>query len=254
MTVEVIRAAALAGIPHGFLGRSGGVSHGLLAGLNCGWGSGDDRESITENRRRAVNAVLPGARLVTVHQIHSADVVVAGDWSDDDRPPADALVTDRPGALLGILTADCAPILLADIEAGVIGAAHAGWRGAVAGVAANTIAAMENLGARRGRIAAAVGPCIAQRNYEVDHAFAERLIAVAADNAHFFTDGPAGKPHFDLESFVVASLAAVGITRIEALGLDTYAEPARFFSFRRATHLGEPDYGRQLSLIGLAHG
>ena len=250
----MIRAAALGPVPHAFLGRTGGVSSGPLAGLNCGWGSNDDRDAITENRRRAVDAVLPGARLVTVHQIHSADVVEAGDWPEDDRPHADALVTDRPGTLLGIVTADCAPILLADAAAGVIGAAHAGWRGAVAGVALSTIAAMEKLGARRDRIAAAVGPCIAKANYEVDHAFAERLIAAAPDNERFFTDGPAGKPHFDLESFVVASLAAAGITRIEALGLDTYAEPARFFSVRRATHLGEPDYGRQLSLIGLAHG
>ena len=254
MKVEVIRAAALGPVPHAFLGRTGGVSSGPLAGLNCGWGSNDDRDAITENRRRAVDAVLPGARLVTVHQVHKADAVVAGDWPDDDRPSADALVADRPGTLIGILTADCAPILLADAEAGVIGAAHAGWRGAVAGVAPSTIAAMEKLGARRDRIAAAVGPCIAKANYEVDHAFAERLIAAAPDNERFFTDGPAGKPHFDLESFVVASLAAAGIARIEALGLDTYAEPARFFSFRRATHLGEPDYGRQLSLIGLAHG
>jgi len=249
VTVQVIRADALWNIPHGFLGRRGGVSTGDLAGLNCGWGSKDDRDSITENRRRALDAVLPGARLVTVHQVHSADAVTAGDWPDDDRPPADALVTNRPGILLGILTADCAPILLADAEAGVIGAAHAGWRGAVAGVAASTVDAMEKLGARRDRISAAVGPCIAQRNYEVDQAFAERL---GPDGERFFTDGPVGKPHFDLEAFVVASLAAAGVTRIEALGLDTYAAPERFFSYRRATHRGEPDYGRQISLIGLA--
>ena len=247
--VEVIRAAALGDLPHGFLGRSGGVSTGILAGLNAGFGSDDDRAAIAENRRRAIAAVLPGARLVTVDQIHSADVVEAGDWLDDRRPHADALVTDRPGTLLGIVTADCAPILLADREAGVIGAAHAGWRGAVAGVAASTIAAMERLGARRNRIAASVGPCIARANYEVDHDFAERL---GEANQHFFTDGPVGKPHFDLESFVVASLAAAGITRIEALGQDTYSQPDRFYSFRRATHKGEPDYGRQLSLIGLS--
>ena len=247
--IDAIKAAALTEVPHGFLGRQGGVSTGVLTGLNCGWGSGDDREAIAENRRRAVETVLPGARLVSVHQIHSADVVEAGDWPDDDRPHADALVTDRPGTLLAILTADCAPILLADAGAGVIGAAHAGWRGAVAGVAASTIAAMEKLGARRNRIVAAIGPCIAQRNYEVDHAFAERL---GPENDRFFTEGPTGKPHFDLESFVVFSLAAAGIARIEALGLDTYADPTRFFSYRRATHLGEPDYGRQLSLIGLA--
>ena len=247
--IDILRAAALGDLPHGFLGRSGGVSTGILSGLNTGWGSGDNREVITENRRRAVKAVLPGAQLITVHQVHSADVIEAGDWPDEDRPHADALVTDRPGILLGILTADCAPILLADREAGVIGAAHAGWRGAVAGVAASTIAAMERLGARRNRIAASVGPCIARANYEVDHDFAERL---GDANQHFFTDGPAGKPHFDLESFVVASLAAAGITRIEALGQDTYAQPERFFSFRRATHRAEPDYGRQLSLIGLS--
>ena len=249
--IDVTRAAALGDLPHGFFGRSGGVSTGILSGLNAGLGSGDNREAITENRRRAIAAILPGAHLVTVHQIHSADVVEAGDWPDDDRPPADALVTDRPGILLGILTADCAPILLADREAGVIGAAHAGWRGAVAGVTANTIAAMEELGAKRHRIAAAVGPCIAKANYEVDHAFAERL---GATQDRFFTDGPSGKPHFDLESFVVASLADAGVTRIEALGLDTYAAPDRFFSYRRATHFGEPDYGRQISLIGLKAG
>ena len=248
----MIRGAALGDLPHGFLGRSGGVSTGILTGLNAGWGSGDDREAITENRRRAIEAVLPGAQLITVHQIHSADAIEAGDWSDDDRPHADALVTDRPDTLLGILTADCAPILLADREAGVIGAAHAGWRGAVAGVAATTVAAMEKLGARRNRIAAVVGPCIAKTNYEVDHAFADRLLAADPANDRFFTDGPAGKPHFDLESFVVASLAAAGIARIEALGQDTYSQPDRYFSFRRATHRGEPDYGRQLSLIGLA--
>ena len=247
--IDILRATALGDVPHGFLGRSGGVSTGILAGLNAGWGSGDDHEAIMENRRRSIDAVLPGARLVTVHQVHTADVVEAGHWHDDDRPHADALVTDRPGTLLGIVTADCAPILLADREAGVIGAAHAGWRGAVAGVAASTIAAMERLGARRNRIAASVGPCIARANYEVDHDFAERL---GEANQHFFTDGPVGKPHFDLESFVVASLAAAGITRIEALGQDTYSQPDRFYSFRRATHKGEPDYGRQLSLIGLS--
>ena len=246
--IDILRAAALGDLPHGFLGRSGGVSTGILSGLNTGWGSDDDRGAIAENRRRAVDAVLPGACLITVHQVHSADVVEAGDWPHEDRPHADALVTDRPGILLGILTADCAPILLADREAGVIGAAHAGWRGAVAGVAASTITAMEKLGADRNRISAAVGPCIAQRNYEVGHDFAKRL---GEANEHFFAHGPAGKPHFDLESFVVAALAAAGIIRIETLGQDTYAQPERFFSFRRATHAQEPDYGRQLSVIGL---
>lgn len=248
--LEVIRSGPLEAIPHGFLGRRGGVSEGALAGLNTGWGSGDDRALIAENRRRAVAAVLPGARLVTVHQVHSADAVEAGDWPDDNRPPADALVTNRPGILLGILTADCAPILLADRAAGVAGAAHAGWRGAAAGVAEAVVGAMEKLGARRERIAAAVGPCIGEANYEVDWDFRDRLIAVEPANERFFKQG-ATKPHFDLEAFVVAGLAASGIGQIEALGLDTYDDPERFYSYRRATHRGEPGYGRQISLIGL---
>lgn len=249
--VEVIRSSALEGVTHGFLGRCGGVSEGVVAGLNVGWGSGDDRDAITENRRRAVEAVLPGARLVTVHQVHSANVVEAGGWPDSNRPHADALVTNKPGVLLGILTADCAPVLYADREAGVIGAAHSGWRGAVAGVNEATVAAMERLGARRDRIAAAIGPTIAARNYEVDHGFEERLLALDLANERFFTQGPAGKPHFDLEAYIVARLAAAGIRKVEALGLDTYADSDRFYSFRRATHRSEPDYGRQVSLIGL---
>lgn len=251
--VEVIRTAALEGTAHGFLGRAGGVSQGVVAGLNVGWGSGDDRAAIGENRRRAIEAVLPGAQLVTVHQVHSAQVVEAGDWPDDGRPHADALVTDRPGVLLGILTADCAPVLLADPEAGVVGAAHAGWRGAVAGVCEAAVAAMEGLGARRERIAAAIGPCIAARNYEVDLAFADRITADEPASTRFFTDGPAGKPHFDLEGFVAARLAGAGVKRVEALGLDSYSAPGRFYSYRRATHLGEADYGRQIALIGLPH-
>lgn len=249
--IEVIRAAALEGLSHGFLGRRGGVSEGVVAGLNVGWGSGDDRAAIAENRRRAVEAVLPGGRLVTVHQVHSADTIEAGDWPDDKRPPADALVTDQPGLLLGILTADCAPVLLADRKAGVAGAAHAGWRGAVGGVCESVVGAMERLGARRERIAAAIGPAIAARSYEVDQAFADRLAADDPANERFFCDGPAGKPHFDLEAYVAARLAAAGVRTVEALGLDTYGQPERFFSYRRATHRGEADYGRQISLIGL---
>ena len=249
--VEVIKAASLDGLPHGFLGRRGGVSRGIVAGLNVGWGSGDDRAAITENRRLAVDGVMPGARLVTVHQIHSHYVVEAGDWPDDKRPHADALVTDKPGVLLGILTADCAPILLADREAGVVGAAHAGWRGALTGVAEATVAAMEKLGANRERIAAAIGPAIAQRSFEVDESFRAGFGAYWPDAARFFSDGPAGKPHFDLEGYLAFRLAAAGIRKVEALGLDTYAEPDRFYSYRRATHRAEPDYGRQVSLIGL---
>jgi YfiH family protein len=249
--VEVVRATALDGIPHGFLGRRGGVSIGLVAGLNVGWGSGDDRDAIAENRRRAVAAVLPGARLVTLHQVHSPTVVEAGDWPDDDRPHADALVSDRPGTLLGILTADCAPVLLADRDAGIVGAAHAGWRGALAGVGEATVAAMERLGARRERIAAAIGPCINARNYEVAEDFRSTITGDAPENDRFFSDGPAGKPHFDLEAYLAARLAEVGVGRVETLGLDTYGDPGRFYSYRRASHGGEPNYGRQISLIGL---
>ena len=251
--VEVIRAEALGGIPHGFLGRRGGESSGELAGLNIGYGSNDDRDAIAENRRRAIHAVLPGAQLATVHQVHSAEVVHAAQpWPHDRRPHADAMVTDRPGLLLGILTADCAPVLFADGEAGVVGAAHAGWSGALAGVTDATIAAMEQLGARRERIVAAVGPCIAQPSYEVDDAFRARFVDVDPANSTFFLSMAGSKAHFDLEAYVIHRLQAAGIARIEALHLDTYIHPDRFYSYRRATHRGEADYGRQVSLIGLA--
>jgi YfiH family protein len=251
--IDAIRSDALASVRHAFLGRRGGVSEGEMWGLNAGYGSGDQPGLIAENRARAVAAVLPGAALVTVHQVHSPAVVrVEQAWRETERPHADAMVTDRPGLLLGILTADCAPVLFADAEAGVIGAAHAGWRGAVAGVTDATIAAMESLGARREHIAAAVGPCIAQASYEVDEAFRANLLDADAANARFFTAGPAGKPHFDLPAYVAGRLNAAGIARVDSLGLDTYADPDRFFSYRRTTHLGEPSYGRQIALIGLA--
>jgi polyphenol oxidase len=250
--VDVARAAVLDGIAHGFLGRQGGVSTGDVAGLNVGHGSGDNLELIAENRRRAVAAVQPRARLVTVYQVHSPDcVVVTEPWEDDARPHADALVTNRPGLLLGILTADCAPVLLADREACVIGAAHAGWKGAVAGVTDRTIEAMEGLGAKVERIVAAVGPCIAQQSYEVDTAFRDRLIALDGANERFLEPGVPGHYQFDLEGYVACRLEARGLARVECLGLDTYAHEDRFFSFRRATHRGEPSYGRQISLIAL---
>ena len=250
--VEVIRATALNNLPHGFLGRRGGVSTGLHAGLNVGWGSDDEREAIAENRRRAVEAVLPGAALVTVHQVHSPDVVtVTEPWPDDARPQADALVTNRPGLLLGILTADCAPVLLADREVGVIGAAHAGWKGALSGATDSTIAAMEALGAKRERIAAAIGPCIAQASYEVDDAFEARFVVADTFNARFFRMGREGHAWFDLEGYVAMRLEAAGVATVEKLALDTYADESRFYSYRRATHRGEPGYGREIAVIGL---
>ena len=250
--VEALTARGLQGVRHGFLGRRGGVSQGLCSGLNVGWGSADDRAAIDENRRRAVAAVAPGAQLVTVHQVHSADALyTAAPFPDESRPPADAIVTDRPGLVLGILTADCAPVLLADAEAGVVAAGHAGWKGALAGVVESTVAEMERRGASRGRIAAAVGPCIARRSYEVDDAFLRRFAGADPEHERFFSPGRAGHHQFDLEGFVVSRLAAAGLGRIEALGEDTYSQPGRFFSYRRATHRREPDYGRQISLIAL---
>jgi YfiH family protein len=250
--VEVLRARALDGVAHGFLGRRGGVSEGVCAGLNVGLGSGDDRRSIRENRRRAVAAVAPEGKLVTLHQIHSPDAIhVTAPFADDARPRADAMVTDRPGLVLGILTADCAPVLLADRSSGVVAAAHAGWKGALVGVVEATVAQMERLGADRARIAAAVGPCIARRSYEVDEAFLRRFSEADPEHERFFAPGREGHHQFDLEGFVLSRLAAAGLTRIEALGEDTYSQPERFFSYRRATHKSEPDYGRQISLVAL---
>jgi YfiH family protein len=250
--VEAIRAHALEGVRHGFLGRRGGVSEGVCSGLNVGLGSGDDREAIAENRRRAIDAVAPGAKLITLHQVHSPDAIyVNSPFAENDRPHADAMVTDRPGLALGILTADCTPVLLADREAGVVAAAHAGWKGALGGVVEAVVAAMERRGARLDRIAAAVGPCIARRSYEVDDAFLRRFAEADPEHERFFSPGRDGHQQFDLEGFVLARLAAAGLTRIEALGEDTYSQPERFFSYRRATHRGEPDYGRQVSLIAL---
>ena len=252
MSVEVTRAVSLGRLPHGFLGRRGGISVGECAGLNVGFGSNDEPEAIAGNRRLAIAALLPGAELATVHQVHSAEVMIAEEpWPQDRRPRADAMVTDTPNLLLGILTADCAPVLFADHEAVVVGAAHAGWRGALAGVTDATIEAMERLGARREHIHAAIGPCVAQPSYEVDDAFLLRFVDADPDNQRFFVAGPAGKPHFDLEAYVMHRLIAAGIDEVEALNLDTYADSDRFFSFRRSTHRGEADYGRQLSAIAI---
>jgi YfiH family protein len=253
MSLDIVRSGSLDGVPHGFFGRKGGVSKGAVAGLNCGLGSEDDPDLVATNRRLAADAILPGAPLASVYQIHSPTAVIVTEAQpNDERPMADALVTDRKGLLLGIVTADCAPVLLADVEAGVVGAAHAGWRGAIEGVTDQAIAAMISLGASVDRIAAAIGPSIARASYEVDHAFAERFLADDPDNERFLSEGPVGNPHFDLEAYIVARLAAAGIRRIEATGLDTYQLEYRYYSYRRATHRIEPTYGRQLSLIGLA--
>ena len=250
MSIEVVRAAALAGVRHGFLGRQGGISTGLYEGLNVGLGSDDDHAAVAENRRRARDSVAPRTTLVTPYQVHSAEVVTVNiPFDDDARPHADAVVTDRPDILLGIVTADCAPVLLADREAGVVGAAHAGWKGAIGGVTDAALDAMAALGARRDRIVAAIGPCIARASYEVDDGFRARFLGHDPANERFFADAAPGHAQFDLEAYIVHRLAAAGVVRIEAMGLDTYADEHRYFSFRRATHRDEPGYGRQISLI-----
>lgn len=244
-------AFALPGIAHGFFGRTGGVSTGIFASLNCGPGSGDERAAVIENRRRATEALAPSSTLVNVHQVHSAKVVtVTAPWQIGHGPQADAMVTDIPGIALGILTADCAPVLFADAEARVIGAAHAGWKGALEGVLESAIAAMERLGARRGRIVAAIGPCISQTNYEVGPEFFARFRDDAPANVRFFL--PSDKPEhfrFDLEGYVAARLAAAGIACVTSLSACTYARADDFFSYRRATHKREADYGREISAI-----
>lgn len=250
--IELLRAPALGDVPHGFAGRQGGVSTGVCAGLNVGLGSEDDRLAILRNRDLARDALLPGATLVTVRQVHSPDVVtVTAPIAEAERPEADAMVTRTPGLILGILTADCVPVLFADREAGVIGAAHAGWKGAISGVTDRTIAAMEMLGATRAGIACAVGPCIGRASYEVTLDFAERFERDDADNARFFSAGRAGHCQFDIAAYVASRLQAAGIGRISLLDEDTYSQADRFFSYRRSCHAQEGDYGRQISMIAL---
>jgi purine-nucleoside/S-methyl-5'-thioadenosine phosphorylase / adenosine deaminase len=247
--------AAIGGVQHGFFTRRGGVSSGIYASLNCGPGSRDDAANVTENRARVAELLgtEPG-RLITIFQKHSADAVVADKpWQDGKVPEADAMVTATPGLAIGILTADCAPVLLCDGEARVIGAAHAGWRGALSGIVEATVAAMTRLGAKPERIIAAIGPSISQKAYEVGADFVEQFQAGEPDSAAFFiTDEGSGEPHFDLPGYVGERLARAGVGAITDLGLCTYCEETRLFSYRRSQHHGEGDYGRQISAILLA--
>jgi YfiH family protein len=240
-------------IAHGFFGRRGGVSQGIFASLNCGPGSGDVRPDVIENRRRVSEALASHAGLLTLYQIHSGEAVtVTTPWNLGEGPQADAMVTNVPNLALGILTADCAPVLFADAGAHVIGAAHAGWKGAISGVTDSAIAAMERLGAKRERIVAAVGPCISQTNYEVGAEFRDRFHQTDSTLARFFV--PSDKPghfRFDLEDYVASRLASAGIAQMERVSRCTYAHEDDFFSYRRATHRGEKDYGRQVSAIVL---
>ncbi|MBM3491264.1 MAG: peptidoglycan editing factor PgeF [Alphaproteobacteria bacterium] len=241
------------GVRHGFFTRTGGVSGGLYAALNCGYGSADRRTDVAENRARAARALdARPERLITVHQTHSARVLVAEDvWQADQAPRADALATRARGLALGILTADCAPVLLADAEAGVIGAAHAGWRGAADGIVEAVVAAMRRLGARPERITAAIGPCIQQASYQVGEDMRAAVLARDAGASDCFVADDSARFRFDLPGYVARRLAAAGIGAIGRLAEDTYGDAERFFSYRRATHCGQADYGRALSVIVL---
>lgn len=245
----------IAGVRHAFFTREGGVSNGIYASLNCGAGSSDDPTHVQENKRRAAaHLELEEDRLVTLYQVHSPEVVTLSDPAPilTNRPEADAMVTRTPGVALGILTADCAPVLFADAKSGVIGAAHAGWRGALGGVVENTIAAMEDLGAMRREIRATVGPCIAQTSYQVGADFPDPFVEDDAGAiALFRPDGETGKHLFDLQGYVLRRLKQAGIGSPGTLDMDTYAAENLFFSYRRTCHRGEDDYGRGLSAIAL---
>ncbi|MES1158730.1 MAG: peptidoglycan editing factor PgeF [Terricaulis silvestris] len=244
-------ASALAeppGVVHAFFGRQGGVSTGIYASLNAGPGSRDDPAAVAENRRRLASAL--NAELIGVHQVHSARAVFVGAPWPGDRPEADALVPTRPGLALSILTADCTPVLFADAEARVIGAAHAGWKGAFGGVLENTVALMEEHGASRARMVAAIGPCIQKASYQVGPEFEARFREADPANTRFFSPGGGDKFQFDLPAYCAARLGALSVQVVD-LGADTYAHDADFFSHRRSLHAGDDDYGRNCSAIAL---
>ncbi len=257
MTAESIRHPALSldGIAHGFFTRKGGVSEGVYAALNCGLGSGDEREKVLENRARVATALgVEAPNLCTVYQVHSPEVVILTEPFSGTPPQADGMVTNVPELAIGALAADCAPILFAEPQARVVGCAHAGWRGALAGVAEATVAAMERLGAHRSVIRAVVGPCISSANYEIGPDFAAAFMDAAPENARFFkaAERP-GHAYFDLPGFAVDRLGALGLHTVAATDDCTYADEDRFFSYRRKTHRNEPDYGRQISAIALSN-
>lgn len=249
MTLEILTSDSLTPHRHGFFTRKGGASSGVFTGLNCGQGSSDQTEVVRLNRSRVAEAMqVDPAHLVTVHQVHSPDIVtVTGPLGD--RPKADAMVTATPGVALAVLTADCQPVLFADSRAGVVGAAHAGWRGTRDGVLEATVAAMEALGAERARICAVIGPSISQANYEVGEEFFEEFLDDDRENVRFFVHGDGGKYRFDLPGFGLERLRRAGVGHAEWTRHCTYEDAERFFSYRRATHAGEADYGRLISVI-----
>lgn len=252
--IQAANLASIECIDHGFFTRLGGSSEGLYESLNCGVGSRDAPEAVAENRTRV--ARLLGAepdKLATVYQKHSDIAVIAdGTWTPETRPEADAVVTATPGIVVGIVTADCAPVLLCDPVARVVGAAHAGWRGAFTGIVEATVEAMTGLGAEPQRIIAAIGPAISQGAYEVGEDFKAQFLETEPDSGVFFvTDEGSGEPHFDLPAYVADRLARANVGNIYDLGLCTYYDERRFYSYRRSQHHGEPDYGRQISAIVL---
>ncbi len=253
-TVKASSLDALPNIRHAFFTREGGVSTGLYQSLNAGLGSQDDPAQVLENRRRmAAELGVAPENFVSCYQIHSPDVIIAREPFTGERPKADAIVTDRPGIAVGASTADCGPVLFADNETRVIGAAHAGWKGALAGVSDATIAVMEEKGARRERITAVIGPTISQEAYEVGPDFAAQFIAEARDNADFFTPSPRARHQmFDLPAYLERRMTRQGVGQVVAMGLCTYGNEDRFYSYRRATHRNEKDYGRQISAIVLS--
>ncbi|MDD7971654.1 peptidoglycan editing factor PgeF [Roseinatronobacter alkalisoli] len=254
MTLEILTADSLSPLRHGFFTRRGGASSGIFAGLNCGPGSTDQSETVRTNRNRVASAMnVDPAALVTLHQTHSATVIsLDGPLPDGQpRPQADAMVTTTPGLALAVLTADCQPVLFADHDAGVIGAAHAGWRGALAGVLENTLDAMEALGATRATTCAVIGPCISQRAYEVGPEFLDEFMAEDSGYARFFANGQDGRYMFDLTGFGLHRLRDAGIGDACWTGHCTYSDPAMFYSFRRSVHEGQADYGRLISTIRL---
>ncbi|WP_372603771.1 peptidoglycan editing factor PgeF [Actibacterium sp.] len=253
MTLEILTSDDLVPVRHGFFTRRGGASSGVFSGLNCGPGSSDLSEVVQINRGRVASAMgVDLAHLVNVHQVHSADVAVIGDTVPDTPPVADAIVTATPGLALAILTADCQPVLFSDPKAGVIGAAHAGWRGALDGVLEATVDAMETLGANRADITAVIGPCISQSAYEVSYEFFENFIADDPDNSRFFSNGVSpDKKQFDLPAYGLHRLRTAGVGQALWTRHCTYSDPERFYSYRRTTHAGEADYGRLISVIRL---
>ncbi|MDP9137557.1 MAG: peptidoglycan editing factor PgeF [Pseudomonadota bacterium] len=254
--IESVQLKSIDGIRHGWFTRRGGHSTGLFSSLNCGYGSGDDRSVVAMNRAAAARRLgVKDDRLLTVYQVHSDRVVaVEGTWKPEDAVAADAMVTDVPGIGLGVLTADCAPVLFASRDGRCIGAAHAGWKGALAGVTDTTIAAMEKLGARRSDIIALIGPTISRHAYEVGAEFRARFLAAQADNDRWFTASPrADYFMFDLPGYIADRLRRAGIAGAADLGYCTYSDEASYFSFRRATHRDQKDYGRLLSAIAIDH-